>query len=155
MKTMLWKAILIFTLVPLLELALLIRVGQYLGVIPTIFIVAVTGFIGVLLAKMQGLSVIQKVRVNLKGARLPAMNMIEGLLIIIGASMLLTPGLITDTAGFLLIIPYSRLRLAQLTRNYFNYLIRERVISFHSNHYHDYEMDSSDVEFNWEEDERE
>ena len=102
------KLLIIFTTVPLIELALLIKVGEILGVIPTIIIVALTGIIGVTLAKNQGYQVITKIKNNIELGKLPADDLISGVLILIGGTMLLTPGIITDITGFSLIIPGSR-----------------------------------------------
>ena len=102
------KLLIIFTTVPLIELALLIKVGEILGVIPTIIIVALTGIIGVTLAKNQGYQVIKKIKSNIELGKLPADDLIGGVLILIGGTMLLTPGIITDITGFSLIIPGSR-----------------------------------------------
>jgi len=102
------KLLIIFTTVPLIELALLIKVGEILGVIPTIIIVALTGIIGVTLAKNQGYQVITKIKNNIELGKLPADDLIGGVLILIGGTMLLTPGIITDITGFSLIIPGSR-----------------------------------------------
>lgn len=102
------KLLIIFTTVPLIELALLIKVGEILGVIPTIIIVALTGIIGVTLAKNQGYQVITKIKSNIELGKLPADDLIGGVLILIGGTMLLTPGIITDITGFSLIIPGSR-----------------------------------------------
>ena len=102
------KLLIIFTTVPLIELALLIKVGEIFGVIPTIIIVALTGIIGVTLAKNQGYQVIKKIKSNIELGKLPADDLIGGVLILIGGTMLLTPGIITDITGFSLIIPGSR-----------------------------------------------
>lgn len=102
------KLLLLFTLVPMIELALLIKVGQYIGVFPTIILVALTGIIGVTLAKNQGFMVINKVKTSINRGQMPADGLIEGLLILIGGAMLLTPGLLTDATGFCMIIPWTR-----------------------------------------------
>jgi UPF0716 protein FxsA len=92
----------------MIELALLIKVGQYIGVFPTIILVALTGIIGVTLAKNQGFMVINKVKTSINRGQMPADGLIEGLLILIGGAMLLTPGLLTDATGFCMIIPWTR-----------------------------------------------
>ncbi len=98
----------LFTLVPLLELYLLIRLGTYVGAVDTIAIVIGTGVAGGLLAKSQGLAVLDRMRAELNQGRLPAESLFDGLLILIAGAMLVTPGLLTDGFGLLLLIPWSR-----------------------------------------------
>lgn len=98
----------LFTLVPLVELYLLIRLGTYVGAVDTIAIVIGTGIAGGLLAKSQGLAVLDRMRAELNQGRLPAESLFDGLLILIAGAMLVTPGLLTDGLGLLLLIPWSR-----------------------------------------------
>ena len=98
----------LFTLVPLLELYLLIRLGTSIGGVETIAIVIGTGVAGGLLAKSQGLAVLDRMRTELNQGRLPAESLLDGLLILIAGAMLVTPGLLTDGLGLLLLIPWSR-----------------------------------------------
>jgi len=105
---MLFGLFFLFTLVPLLELYLLIRLGTYVGAVDTIAIVIGTGVAGGLLAKSQGLAVLDRMRAELNQGRLPAESLFDGLLILIAGAMLVTPGLLTDGLGLLLLIPWSR-----------------------------------------------
>ena len=102
------KLLLLFTLGPLVELYLLLTLGRRLGVLPTVFLVVATGFFGVLLAKAQGLYILHQTADRLQRGELPGDALINGLLILIGAAFLLTPGFISDTVGFLLLFPTSR-----------------------------------------------
>ena len=99
---------LLFTVVPLVELYLLIEVGRFIGVGATIAIVVLTGLLGAWLARLQGLKVLAEVRASLEAGQLPTDAIVDGLLILIAAAVLLTPGLITDSVGFLLLIPAGR-----------------------------------------------
>ncbi|MCK4260893.1 MAG: FxsA family protein [Halanaerobiales bacterium] len=102
------RLLLIFSVIPLVELALLIKVGGYIGTLWTIILVAGTGMIGITLARSQGFQLIGEIKSTLNQGQIPADHLIQGLLILIGAVMLLTPGLLTDTSGFILIIPITR-----------------------------------------------
>ncbi|MFW6270205.1 MAG: FxsA family protein [Bacillota bacterium] len=113
------KLLLIFAIVPLIELALLIKLGGYIGLLPTILLVGGTGVIGVTLARKQGYHVVNKVKASLDRGEMPTDDLIGGLLILIGGAMLLTPGLITDVTGFSLIIPGSRNYFVRFTKNKF------------------------------------
>lgn len=115
---MLLRLLLLFTVVPLLELALLIEVGTLIGALRTILIVVVTGFVGALMARSQGFSVWRKLRETVQGGRSPAGELMEGALVLAGGLLLITPGLITDALGFIFLIPPSR-------RAVKNYLMRK------------------------------
>ena len=105
---MIWKLFLLLTLTPILELAILIRLGQAAGVWPTVGLVIATGAAGALLARGQGLKVIGEFQRALGQGRLPADPLLDGLLIVAGGALLLTPGLVTDVAGFSMVFPPSR-----------------------------------------------
>lgn len=146
---MFWKMLLLFTMVPLLELALLIQIGQWIGVIPTVLLVFVTGVVGATLARSQGLMVIRDFQVTVKRAQVPAIGMIEGLLIVIGGALLLTPGLITDIVGFSFIIPSSRRLVALYLADYLASMVKKKFT------YHEREKSREDfyMDIEWEEDE--
>ncbi len=127
------KLLLLFTLVPLIELALLIRLGEYMGVVLTIILVASTGAIGVSLARSQGYRVIERIKNNLNRGEMPTDDLVGGLLILMGGVMLLTPGILTDLTGFSLILPG--------TRNFFTKLIKKRFIKH---------LKNKDINFNYQ-----
>ena len=102
------RLLLLFTVVPLIELYLLITIGGVIGVVPTIAIVIGTGVLGAWLARWQGLAVLQRISEEMTAGRLPTDALIDGLLILVAAAVLLTPGLLTDTLGFVLLVPASR-----------------------------------------------
>ena len=105
---MLGYLILLFTLVPLIELAILIKIGQYMGVAYTIGIVLLTGVAGAYLAKMQGLVTLQKIQEDINQGIMPADKLFDGVLILCSGILLLTPGLLTDIIGFMGLIPLTR-----------------------------------------------
>jgi len=105
---MLIKLLFLFTVIPLLELWLLIEVGKIIGTWLTILIVASTGFLGVLLARSQGLLVLYNMQAELRRGMLPTDELLNGVCILVGGAFLLTPGLITDLFGFSLLFPLTR-----------------------------------------------
>ena len=105
---MLGYLILLFTLVPLIELAILIKIGQYMGVAYTIGIVLLTGVVGAYLAKMQGLITLRRIQEDVNQGIMPADKMFDGVLILCSGILLLTPGLLTDIIGFMGLIPLTR-----------------------------------------------
>lgn len=105
---MLFKLLLLFILVPLVELALLVYVGTLIGPWYTILIVVVTGIVGAVLAKRQGTAIVNRIRDSLERGMLPSDELLAGALVLVGGLVLLTPGIITDILGFTLLIPGTR-----------------------------------------------
>ncbi len=105
---MIFKLFLLFTIIPLVELSLLIKLGSFIGVFNTISIVVITGFLGAFLARSQGLSVIRDIQTDLREGRLPSHRLFDAACILAGGVVLLTPGLITDIFGLLLLLPFTR-----------------------------------------------
>lgn len=99
---------LIFLLVPLVEIYILIQVGQVIGALWTVFFVVLTAVIGVKLLKSQGLSTLSRAQQKLNSGELPAQELFEGFALVIAGAFLLTPGFFTDAAGFLLLFPPTR-----------------------------------------------
>ncbi len=108
LSPMFLRLLLLFTIVPLVELFLLVKLGTVVGVGPTVALVIFTGVLGAWLARQQGLGVLRRLSEDLAEGRLPAEALIDGLLILIAGAVLLTPGLLTDALGFLLLVPQSR-----------------------------------------------
>lgn len=110
---MLGYLILLFTIVPLIELALLIKISQHLGLGYTIGVVVITGVTGAYLAKMQGLIILRKIQEDVNQGIMPADKLFDGVLILCSGILLLTPGLLTDIIGFIGLIPVTRNLLKQ------------------------------------------
>jgi UPF0716 protein FxsA len=98
----------LFVLVPLVELALLVQVGQWVGVLPTVGLVAVTGLAGAALARSQGLRALGDLRREAAAGRVPAGSFLDGASILVGGLLLLTPGILSDALGFALLLPPTR-----------------------------------------------
>ncbi|MCK8817238.1 FxsA family protein [Natroniella sulfidigena] len=127
------KLILLFTVIPLLELTLLIRLSHLWGTTSTILLVAITGIIGAKLTKLEGTSTISKINASLEQGKMPTDNLVDGLLILIGGAMLITPGLLTDLGGFSCIIPLTRSKIKILTKHRLSKLITTGRVQFSSN----------------------
>ncbi len=105
---MFFKLFLAFTLVPFIEIYLLIKIGGQVGAFNTILIVILTGLLGASLARLEGLKTMTKVRDSLNRGDLPAEEMLDAMLIFVAGVVLLTPGLITDLSGLALLVPKAR-----------------------------------------------
>lgn len=100
--------LLVFLLVPLGEIYVLLEVGSVVGVPWTIFAVVFTAVLGAYLVRQQGISTFSKVQQSLARQELPAMEMLEGLCLLVAGALLLTPGFITDGIGFACLTPIIR-----------------------------------------------
>ena len=109
---MFFRLLLFFILTPLVEMAILIELGRRFGTWHTVGIVVLTGIIGASLAKTQGVQVYRNLTESLNNGELPHNHLIEALLLLVGGALLITPGLLTDIAGFVLVLPWTR-RLAR------------------------------------------
>jgi UPF0716 protein FxsA len=101
----------IFLVVPIIEIYLLIQVGQVIGAGWTIFLVVFTAVIGVWLLRIQGLSTLTRAQQKLQQNELPAREILEGMGLVVAGALLLTPGFFTDTVGFFLLFPPTRIWL--------------------------------------------
>lgn len=110
---MLARLALLFVTVPLAELALLVWLGSRVGLVPTVALVVVTGIAGAALARWQGLATLARFRAALDAGRLPHRELVDGVLILVAGALLLTPGLLTDLTGFLLLAPPVRRRVGE------------------------------------------
>jgi UPF0716 protein FxsA len=107
-----WLLLLFFT-VPLVEIYVLLEVGGVIGVLPTIALVVLTAVIGAGLIRAQGLATLGRVQQELERGELPAVGIIEAALLLVAGALLLTPGFVTDTLGFLILVPPLRRRAVE------------------------------------------
>lgn len=100
--------LLLFIVLPILEMWVLISVGEKIGALPTIGLVLLTAVVGLALLKRQGISTVMRAQQKMQVGELPAKEMAEGIFLAVGGALLLTPGFITDTIGFACLIPGIR-----------------------------------------------
>ena len=110
---MLLKLFLAFTIIPVVEIYLLIQIGTIFGALTSIALVIVTGFLGAYLARIQGLQTLFRIKESLREGQMPCSELLDALLIGIAGLVLLTPGFLTDAFGFLLLIPNTRTAIKQ------------------------------------------
>lgn len=116
-------ALILFIVLPIAELWVIIEVGQAIGVLPTLALLVLDGFVGAALARSQGRTVWQRFNRALSEGRVPARETLDGAMIILGGALLLAPGFITDVIGFALLLPPTR----ALLRGFVARLARRRV----------------------------
>ncbi|AMO69411.1 FxsA cytoplasmic membrane family protein [gamma proteobacterium BDW918] len=107
----------LFVVLPVLEMWLLIEVGGLIGSLPTIGMVVFTAVVGAALLKQQGIETLTRAQQRLSSGQVPATEILEGLLLAVGGALLLTPGFITDTLGFVCLIgPLRQWLVGQLLK---------------------------------------
>ena len=102
-----------FFVIPLLEIYFLIQVGGVIGALPTVILVVLTAVIGAFLLKQQGISTLARFQTSMAQGQMPATALLEGVMLIIGGALLMTPGFFTDAIGFACLLPFSRQWLAK------------------------------------------
>ncbi|WML47313.1 FxsA family protein [Neobacillus sp. PS3-34] len=111
--------ILLIILVPAADIGILLFSGKTIGVLPTILFILLTGVVGAYLAKSQGLRTLRRAQEELRHGQIPGEAVLDGVCILIGGTLLITPGFITDILGFLMLLPPTRKIFKYLLRNSF------------------------------------
>jgi UPF0716 protein FxsA len=117
---MLTKLFLLFLIVPLIEIALLLKIGSYIGIWLTLFIVIGTAVLGASLTHREGLKTWWRLRQKLTSGALPDDELLDGIMILIAGAVLLTPGFLTDAVGFALLYPGTRQIIKNRVRRKFS-----------------------------------
>ncbi|MDX1594594.1 MAG: FxsA family protein [Gammaproteobacteria bacterium] len=105
--------LLLFLVVPLVEIYLLIQAGGIIGALNTVALVVLTAVAGAWLLRLQGLATLRRVQRSLDQGVLPETELVEGVLLLVAGALLLTPGFVTDLIGFVLLVPATRGALAR------------------------------------------
>jgi UPF0716 protein FxsA len=105
--------LLLFVVLPAVELYLLIAIGAQVGAPATLGLIVLTGVVGATLVRRQGLGVYRRIQAESQAGRLPAIELVEGLVLLLCGALLVTPGLITDAVGFAALVPVLRRRFAK------------------------------------------
>jgi UPF0716 protein FxsA len=114
----------LFIVVPLAELYVILKVGDWLGILPTIALLAADSVLGSLLLRAQGRAVWQRFTETMAAGRVPRREVLDGVLVIFGGAFLITPGFLTDIVGLLLLLPPSR----AVIRRYVTRRLGRRVV---------------------------
>jgi UPF0716 protein FxsA len=131
----------LFLLVPLIEIYVLIQVGDVIGAGWTIFAVVGTAVLGAVLLRQQGFSTLQRAQQTMSQGQIPATAMFEGVMLLFSGALLLTPGFVTDTIGFALLVPVVRSTLI-------NNMIASGAYRFqgHTHFHHHKQQDTTIIE---------
>jgi len=123
--------LLLFVLVPAVELALLIELGSRIGTLATLAIIAGTGIAGAFIARRQGLGVLQRLQQETNEGRLPADPLIDGAFLLVAGALLVTPGVLTDVVGFLCLVSRFRRLVRRGLRRRLEKAVREGRVELH------------------------
>ena len=107
--------LLVFIVLPIAEIYVIVKVGEAIGILPTLALLIVDGFVGAALARRQGAAAWQRFNEAIAAGRTPAKEVLDGAMVIVGGAFLLAPGFITDVIGLLLLVPPTRALLRGLT----------------------------------------
>jgi len=111
--------LIIFIILPIIEISIFIQVGGFVGTFNTILIIFLTATVGVYFVRQQGFRTFQKITIELQNQQIPVQGMFDGLVILISGILLVTPGFLTDIIGFLGLIPQTRVLLLGIIKNLF------------------------------------
>jgi UPF0716 protein FxsA len=125
------KLVLAFTLIPIVEIYLLIELGSAIGSINTVLLVIFTAIAGAYLAKLEGIKTTQQIRSSLDHGVMPRDELLDAVLIFVAGVVLLTPGFLTDAAGILLLVPFTRKPFKRWLSEKIQRKIRDREIHYH------------------------
>ena len=134
---------LLFIGIPIVEVILFITIGKYIGLWNTIFIIIITGVIGAVLVKSQGISILNRALEEIKLNKVPILSIFEGIAIFIAGAFLLTPGFLTDTIGCILLIPKTR----NLIVSYVTLYLKKRTIYKEKTTYYSNKKNDENITF--------
>ena len=123
------RILILFIAVPIVELFLLIEIGQRVGTLATVGLIIGTGVVGASLARQQGISTLARLRNDLDAGQLPAEPIFDGVLILLAAVVLITPGVLTDLVGFLCLVPAYRRFLKRFLKRRFERAVQTATVS--------------------------
>ncbi len=126
------KIFLLFVIVPFIELFILLRIADMTSPLTTFGIIIVTGVVGAYFAKRQGRKVLRAINRDISNGRVPTDSMVDGLCVLAGGIMLLTPGVLTDILGFSLVLPFTRPLFSTLIKLKFASMISHGNVKFYS-----------------------
>ncbi len=125
------RLMVIFIIVPLIELLIIIKIGNELGFWPALALVVIPGLLGAVMARSQGKAVFSRVKSEIAKGRLPGVQIIDGMLIFFGGVLLITPGVVTDLLGLTVLLPGVRKLYRDCLINSFWRLVAAKSLRLH------------------------
>jgi UPF0716 protein FxsA len=131
--------IVLFIGLPIVELALLFELHGIVGFLPTVMLVLLTGIAGATLVRRQGIATLLKIQQEMSIGNVPAPQMMDGVMILVAGALLVTPGLLTDISGFLLLVPFVREKIRLWLKNKIEQKIRSGYVQVNVNRPRDFQ----------------
>lgn len=120
----------LFIIIPAIEIVLFVLSGQLIGVWPTVALIVATGVLGAWLSKRQGLAVIQEAKREFMYGRLPSGAILDGICVLVGGVLLLTPGFLTDIMGLFLLLPTTRTLIKPILARWLKSLFETKTLFY-------------------------
>jgi UPF0716 protein FxsA len=128
---------LLFIIVPIIEISVLMQVGEWLGAWPTVAIVIVTAWLGAKNVRQQGIATLNSVQTKMAQGQMPSDEIVTGLLLLVAGVTLITPGFVTDAFGLLLLVPYVRKALVAVVQKHMvSVNTQQSSFGFHNQQFH-------------------
>ncbi len=126
---MLIRLFLLFAVIPVIEVYLLIKVGSLIGAVPTVALLLAISMVGAWLVRHQGFEIMRRIQSEMAQGRLPAAELLDGAMVLVGGVLLLTPGFFTDFLGLFFLIPFSRALIKQFVALWLQRRLERGVIT--------------------------
>jgi UPF0716 protein FxsA len=126
---MLLRLFILFAIIPVIEVYLLIKVGSLIGAVPTVALLLAISMAGAWLVRHQGFELMRRIQNEMAQGRLPAAELLDGALVLVGGVLLLTPGFFTDFLGLFFLIPFTRGLIKQFARLWLQRRLERGVIT--------------------------
>ena len=129
----------LFIALPIVELALLFELHGIVGFLPTVMLVLLTGIAGAMLVRRQGIATLLKIQQEMSIGNVPAPQIMDGVMILVAGALLVTPGLLTDVSGFLLLVPFVREKIRLWLKNKIEQKLRSGYVQVNVNRPRDFD----------------
>ncbi len=125
------RLFILFAVIPVLEIYLLIKIGAFFGTLPTVALLLSISLAGAWLVRQQGFEILRRIQSELAQGRLPAAELLDGAMVLVGGVLLMTPGFFTDFLGLFFLIPFTRILIKQVVARWIQGRLKNGVITIH------------------------
>ena len=123
------RLFLLFAVIPVIEIYLLLKIGSLIGALPTVALLLAVSLTGAWLVRQQGFEILRRIQAELAQGRLPAAELLDGAMVLVGGVLLMTPGFFTDFLGLFFLIPVTRILIKQVVARWIQGRLKNGVIT--------------------------
>jgi len=123
------RLFLLFAVIPVIEIYLLLKIGSLIGALPTVALLLAVSLTGAWLVRQQGFEILRRIQAELSQGRLPAAELLDGAMVLVGGVLLMTPGFFTDFLGLFFLIPVTRILIKQVVARWIQGRLKNGVIT--------------------------